>query len=348
MPLNKYLVFGHGTRISDNGTHHFNLDGNYRIVTLHKPSKEINNKLVKIITNQIREKAENISCLFDILDPIERNIQKENLENTFISDYLTYIFHNHRDDLESEYYNITLSEYNDNDDFFTFSFEETKKIDNVKSGDGDNSSDDSSVDSSDGDNSSDDSSDGDNSCDDSSVGDDSSDGDNSSDDSSVGDNSSEDYTKFMDKIRNLNYDESKTILNFEIRLYNTSCPKILLDFTINDSLGLLKGGIYDTEIFEKFYLTDYELEIATKTNKKTNALPLIIEFDNTKQYVLDKDDTESHNALPFFTKISDTIPNGLLILLTCGVYQTLPSKLIRKESDERQNSTLRKYKIIYY
>ena len=40
MALNKYLVFGHSMCICNERKHHFHLDENYKITTLHKPGKK--------------------------------------------------------------------------------------------------------------------------------------------------------------------------------------------------------------------------------------------------------------------------------------------------------------------
>jgi hypothetical protein len=93
-----YLVFGHGLRLVNDSENeknidsNFPLDPNYRVVTLHTPGKEIFNKLVKIITNQIEKKSEFISQLFSIKCPIARGSAKKNLEDSFIKDYVIDIF----------------------------------------------------------------------------------------------------------------------------------------------------------------------------------------------------------------------------------------------------------------
>ena len=87
-----YLVFGHGLRLvndSEDGKNidtNFTLDPNYRVVTLHTPGKDIYNKLVKIITNQIKKKSEFINQLFYIRCPIARGNAKKTLEDSFIKD----------------------------------------------------------------------------------------------------------------------------------------------------------------------------------------------------------------------------------------------------------------------
>jgi hypothetical protein len=91
------LIFGHGLRLVNevdgkNIDSNFTLDPNYRVVTLHIPGKEIFNKLVKIVTNQIAKKSEFINQLFYIKCPIARAHAKKSIENSFIKDYIIDIF----------------------------------------------------------------------------------------------------------------------------------------------------------------------------------------------------------------------------------------------------------------
>lgn len=99
---NHYLVFGHGLRLVnklENIDSNFPLDPNYRVVTLHIPGKDIFNKLVKIITNQIEKKSEFINQLFYIRCPIARGNAKKALEDSFIKDYVIDIFNQTPDKL---------------------------------------------------------------------------------------------------------------------------------------------------------------------------------------------------------------------------------------------------------
>lgn len=88
-----YLLFGHNltfTKITADT--HFPLDPHYRIVTLHAPEETIQNKLIKIVTNQINAKSPFINNLFIIKCPIARGNIKRELENSFIKGYFTDIY----------------------------------------------------------------------------------------------------------------------------------------------------------------------------------------------------------------------------------------------------------------
>jgi hypothetical protein len=94
---NNYLVFGHGARLVNekdgkNIDSSFPLDSNYRIVTLHVPDGEINDKLVKIITNQISKKANFINNLFLIGCPVARGIARKELEKKSKLNFFQSIF----------------------------------------------------------------------------------------------------------------------------------------------------------------------------------------------------------------------------------------------------------------
>lgn len=290
---NNYLVFGHGLRICTPIKSHFNFSSpsNYKMVTLHKPGCKIKNNLVKIVTNQIKQKADNIKGLFDIIDNSNRNIEKKNLEDNFIKDYLTYIFTYHKRDIKSEFEDITLTSYDDYELFEIETENNTQKVSEVST-------------------------------------------------------DNDDYELFENKLAELNYDDIKEHLNFEIRLYENKYPKMFLNFRIDDQLGLLKGGIYNIDMFEDFYLKNYELELAVKTSEP-NSLQRVVTFDIDKQYVLDDKDKIDHKALSFFDTISSEIPEGLLIFLTCGTYFHKKNSLQRQQSNEYHNTTLRKYKINY-
>ena len=92
MSENKYIVFAHGIRLSDENKPNFQLDKNYRVITLHIPNEEIKENLVKIILNQINDKMDMLDSLFDISCPIGRNNTRIAIENNFIKDYFRSIF----------------------------------------------------------------------------------------------------------------------------------------------------------------------------------------------------------------------------------------------------------------
>jgi len=84
----QYVVFAHGVRLVEENESSFQLGPDYRIVTVHIPGKKIKDDLVRIILNQISSKIELINNLFSIACPIARQYVKENLENSFIIDWL--------------------------------------------------------------------------------------------------------------------------------------------------------------------------------------------------------------------------------------------------------------------
>jgi len=151
-----------------------------------------------------------------------------------------------------------------------------------------------------------------------------------------------------------NLKKIKKNLNFEIRLYRPSelCPKLRFDFTINNSLSMLKGGIFDVNTFENFDLDDYELIISTD---KTKSLHSLVNFNNKYQYVFDEVD-ESVCKKSFFATIKKQVPTGTLIVLSCGDYsnginnkclQEKTLELVRSKSTSGQEAIFRKYKINY-
>ena len=88
-----YLLFTNSLKLTNeiiNNTidRNFLLEPNYRIVTLQKLNDKPYQKLVNIITNQIAHKSYYINQLFIINCPIARRNIKENLENSFIKDYI--------------------------------------------------------------------------------------------------------------------------------------------------------------------------------------------------------------------------------------------------------------------
>ena len=66
----------------------FKLASSYGIVTLHVLDKNIKEILMKIILNQIHSKLSSINNLFFIKCPIAKQTIKENLEKSFIKDWL--------------------------------------------------------------------------------------------------------------------------------------------------------------------------------------------------------------------------------------------------------------------
>ncbi len=161
-----------------------------------------------------------------------------------------------------------------------------------------------------------------------------------------------DFDKSIDTIdelelllRNQNYDQIKDILAFEIRTYRPGdqCPKMLLDFRFFRSLTNIPSGIFNTKLLENFnYENTKELiDLGIDDNKPIS----LVDFEN-KSYVFDNK-LKSADKLPFFKKIKDTIPNGLLIILACGSFINPQSKLQRTNSDLRQKLIYKKYYINY-
>ncbi len=158
-----------------------------------------------------------------------------------------------------------------------------------------------------------------------------------------------------------NINKIKKNLNFEIRLYRPgeSCPKLRLDFTLTNSLSLLKGGIFPFETFNHFDLDSYELLLSAGQGEKINSL---VNFNDEFQYVFDNTDT-SRSKLSFFNTIKPIVPTGTLVVLACGSYElnfgkTMKwkekeaktdkvIKLVRKNSIKGQEATFRKYIINY-
>ncbi len=158
-----------------------------------------------------------------------------------------------------------------------------------------------------------------------------------------------------------NINKIKKNLNFEIRLYRPgeSCPKLRLDFTLTNSLSLLKGGIFPFETFSRFDLDSYELLLSAGQGEKINSL---VNFNDEFQYVFDNTDT-SRSKLSFFNTIKPIVPTGTLVVLACGSYElnfgkTMKwkekeaktdkvIKLVRKNSIKGQEATFRKYYIKY-
>ena len=105
---NKYIVYSHGSKIIDEDSHTFSLGPNYRIITLHVPGKQIYIELARIILEQIDSKAKSINSLFDIGCPIARGIIREQLENSFIKDWLLSKHHDpiNRHNLIKDLHNI--------------------------------------------------------------------------------------------------------------------------------------------------------------------------------------------------------------------------------------------------
>ncbi len=159
-----------------------------------------------------------------------------------------------------------------------------------------------------------------------------------------------------------NINKIKKNLNFEIRLYRPgeSCPKLRLDFTLTNSLSLLKGGIFPIETFNRFDLDSYELLLSAGQYEKINSL---VNFNDEFQYVFDNIDT-SFSKLSFFNTIRPNVPTGTLVVLACGNYRLdfgktkmkerdrekktdSILKIVRKNSLRGQDATFRKYIINY-
>jgi hypothetical protein len=279
---NHYLVFGHGLRLvtesnGQNTNSNFTLDPNYRVVTLHTPGKDIFNKLVKIITNQIEKKSEFINQLFLINCPIARGNAKKNLEDSFIKDYIIDMFNQTPDKLQD-----ILEEYFDEDS----SIIDIKTIDDLK--------------------------------------------------------------KYLNK---LDYTDLKSNLNFEIRTYRAGelCPKLLIDFKVQKSLGYLKGGLYKVSEFKNFDYDSYNdmqsFASISSPGVESEQLKTAVTFDEGVKYVFDDADISKGNS--FFKTIKSPVPSGLLVVLSCGTYNTKPHSNVRRESIDRQNAPYRKYYIKY-
>lgn len=158
------------------------------------------------------------------------------------------------------------------------------------------------------------------------------------------------YDKPIDSLEDLNnilknqdYDQIKKILSFEIRTYRSGdqCPKILLDFTFFKSLTNISSGIFNTNLLKNFNY-DNMSELINLGNENIKSL---VDFEN-KSYVFDNK-LKTSDKLPFFNKIKDTVPSGLLILLACGIFNIPQTKLERKNSDLGQNLIYKKYYIDY-
>lgn len=151
-----------------------------------------------------------------------------------------------------------------------------------------------------------------------------------------------------------NLNQIKKNLNFEIRLYRPGdlCPKLRMDFRIFHSLSLLKGGIFNINLFDSFDLENYELTVIRDKKQSVNSL---VSLNNDFQYVFDNSDI-SDLKLSFFDTIKEQIPTGTLIVLSCGTYSNgindnpvnpRTVSLVRANSLSRQNATFRKYIIKY-
>jgi hypothetical protein len=109
---NQYVVFSHGTRLIEDGESSVRLGPDYRIVTVHIPSRKINDNLVRILLNQISSKIGLINGLFSIGCPIARQAVRENLENCFIIDWLVQ---RHPDPINKDKLENDLLEIGDDD-----------------------------------------------------------------------------------------------------------------------------------------------------------------------------------------------------------------------------------------
>lgn len=266
-----YLIFSHGSRMEPTSDD-FVLPENYRLVTLHIPGKEIRDKLVKIIFNQLHKKANSINRLFIIGCPYARADFKKFLENLFIIDYLKSVFI-----LEGS------SKINSHLDDYFISYDSDNPIESL-----------------------------------------------------------EDLDKIL---KDQDYEQIKDILGFEIRTYRPGdrCPKMLIDFNFYKSLTNIPSGLFNTNSLENFDYDKTSELIDLKMGQ--DSIKSLVDFEN-KSYVFDKD-LKSSNRLPFFKKIKDVVPNGLLILLSCGVFIKNQTKLQRSESNKRQQLIYTKYYIDY-
>lgn len=95
----QYVVFAHGLRLVTGERSSFRLGPNYRLVTLHVPGKKIKDNLTRIILGQISVKMSSINNLFSIGCPIARQTIRENLEKSFIVDWL---LERHRDSISKD------------------------------------------------------------------------------------------------------------------------------------------------------------------------------------------------------------------------------------------------------
>lgn len=307
-----YIVYGHGARdIKSNNrdvTSNFTLNSNYRIVTLHAPGKEIYKPLVKIVLNKIAKKSVMINDLFLINCPIARKICKERFENELIKEYFIEKFKRYPEKTNEELNEINNSVIKLLDYEINDELYEPESTEPERFIDFDDLT-----------------------------------------NNSINIRTIEELNEYLE----VNFEQIKKKLNFEIRLYRPGdlCPKLRLDFKIYHSLSLLKGGIFNINTFDNFNLEDYELEYIRTKKQTINSL---VNFNNKYQYVFDNADI-SDSKLSFFDTIRETIPTGTLVILSCGSYDGIDNtkltsdkiKLVRTNSDIRQNTTFRKYYIKY-
>ncbi len=159
----------------------------------------------------------------------------------------------------------------------------------------------------------------------------------------------EDLNKILNK---QNYDDIKSILNFELRTYRPGdlCPKLLLSFQFNKSLSLISPGIFDSNSFKDFDYDETSEKISIQTigkhlvGFKSDNPESLVDFDNDT-YVLN---IGSSKDKLFLDKIRTYVPTGLLVILSCGIFNKPQTQLQRRNSLERQKLTYgRKYIINY-
>ena len=170
------------------------------------------------------------------------------------------------------------------------------------------------------------------------------------------DKSIESLEDLNELLTNQNYDVIKNLLGLEIKIHRPgdSCPKILLDFTFGKSLTKFPSGIFDTKLLENLnYDKTIELIELIDLDKNTNkgnddgkaTIKSLVNFEN-KSYVLDSK-LQAPDLLPFFNKIKEIVPNGLLILLSGDSFNKSQTLIQRKDSNLEQKLIYKKYYINY-
>ncbi len=134
--------------------------------------------------------------------------------------------------------------------------------------------------------------------------------------------------QFNKIIQEQNLEDIKKIIKFELRIYRSGdmCPKLLLNFKIDQMLSSVPAGIYNVLGLKDFNNDKTSKEIDFK-KKQMNPL---IDLEQ-KKYVFES----------FFGKIKNNVPGGLLILLACDTLQRPQSNLTK------QNVIYKKYLIEY-
>ena len=289
---NHYLIFGHGLRLryNKNKITNFTLNSNYRVVTLHKPGKEIFTNLVKIITNQIESKSQFINRLFDIKCPIALGLCIKDLENLFITDYVINMYNSDSTKIAQVLDELSLLEKSkelvDNNsseepsDLFIFDsiFDEIsiKNLDDLK-------------------------------CHLKKL------------------NYSQIKENLFFEINIYKPNEAcpKLLLDFTVQKKLGYINGGI--YTVNQ----FKNFDYDTYEIEVIAHNDHKSN-ELYNEKLNSVIAVNTKKDNVKQYVFDESDVSSSNKVSFFKTIEEKIPSGLLIVLSCGSYKDVNDVANRK------------------